>query len=149
MEIRRSYDRLISTMGFPILVRQHLYIESGPRTWRSHYIPQKSVDVITHPCLYFSLSLLVKGPLDINIHKSITTYLYLYHTKNESIHQKSKAESCRPSDRLFCNCLLRLFSIFRVRAESRGLRSKPRLALDVAKFKPDLWWPQFWVGPVG
>ena len=30
MEIRRSYDRLISTMGFPILVRRHLYIESGP-----------------------------------------------------------------------------------------------------------------------
>ena len=31
MEIRRSYDRLISTMGFPILVRWHCYIESGPR----------------------------------------------------------------------------------------------------------------------
>ena len=31
MEIRRSYDRLISTMGFPILVRWRLYIESGPR----------------------------------------------------------------------------------------------------------------------
>ena len=30
MEIRRSYDRLISTMGFPLLVRRHLYIESGP-----------------------------------------------------------------------------------------------------------------------
>ena len=30
VEIRRSYDRLISTMGFPILVRQHLYIESLP-----------------------------------------------------------------------------------------------------------------------
>ena len=30
MEIRRSQDRLISTMGFPILVRCHLYIESGP-----------------------------------------------------------------------------------------------------------------------
>ena len=29
-EIRRSYDRLISTMGFPILERWHLYIESGP-----------------------------------------------------------------------------------------------------------------------
>ena len=26
-----SYDRLTSTMGFPILVRWHLYIESGPR----------------------------------------------------------------------------------------------------------------------
>ena len=31
MEIRRSNDRLTSTMGFPILVRQHLYIESGSR----------------------------------------------------------------------------------------------------------------------
>ena len=30
VEIRRSYDRLLSTMGFPILVRRHLYIESGP-----------------------------------------------------------------------------------------------------------------------
>ena len=30
VEIRRSYDRLISTMGFPIPVRCHLYIESGP-----------------------------------------------------------------------------------------------------------------------
>ena len=36
MEIRRSYDRLISTMGFPILVRWHLYIESGP--WVLHFI---------------------------------------------------------------------------------------------------------------
>ena len=30
VEIRRSYDRLISTMRFPILVRWHLYIESWP-----------------------------------------------------------------------------------------------------------------------
>ena len=30
VEIRRFYDRLISTMGFPILVRLHLYIDSGP-----------------------------------------------------------------------------------------------------------------------
>ena len=30
VEIRRSYDRLISTMGFPILVRRYLYIQSGP-----------------------------------------------------------------------------------------------------------------------
>ena len=30
VKIRRSYDRLISTMGFPILVRWHLYIQSGP-----------------------------------------------------------------------------------------------------------------------
>ena len=32
MEIRQSFDRLISTMGFPILVICHLYIESGPRS---------------------------------------------------------------------------------------------------------------------
>ena len=32
MEIRGSYDRLISTMGFSILVRRHIYIESGPRS---------------------------------------------------------------------------------------------------------------------
>ena len=30
MDIRRFYGRLISTMGFPILVRRDLYIESGP-----------------------------------------------------------------------------------------------------------------------
>ena len=35
VEIRRSYDRLISTMGFPKLVRWHLYIESGPRWFES------------------------------------------------------------------------------------------------------------------
>ena len=29
VEIRRSYDSLISTMGFPILVRRYRYIESG------------------------------------------------------------------------------------------------------------------------
>ena len=32
MEIIQSYDRLISTMGFPMLVRRHLYVESGPRS---------------------------------------------------------------------------------------------------------------------
>ena len=30
MDKRRSYGRLISTMGFAILVRRHLYIESAP-----------------------------------------------------------------------------------------------------------------------
>ena len=34
LEIRRSYDRLISTMGFPILVKWHLYIGSG--SWFQH-----------------------------------------------------------------------------------------------------------------
>ena len=30
MEIRRSHDRHISTMGFPILVRRHLILNRGP-----------------------------------------------------------------------------------------------------------------------
>ena len=33
MVIRRSWDRLISTMRFPILVRCRLYIESSPWCW--------------------------------------------------------------------------------------------------------------------
>ena len=37
VEIRRSYDRLISTMGFPILIRWHLYIESGLRILRNSH----------------------------------------------------------------------------------------------------------------
>ena len=36
VEMRRSYDRLISTIGFPILVRWHLYIESGP--WATYVV---------------------------------------------------------------------------------------------------------------
>ena len=39
MEIRRSYDRLISIMGFPILVRWHLYIESGTRAPADMILP--------------------------------------------------------------------------------------------------------------
>ena len=32
VDIRWSYHHLISTMGFPILARWHLYIESGPKS---------------------------------------------------------------------------------------------------------------------
>ena len=48
VEIRRSYDRLISTMGFPILVRWHLYIESGPWCQRCpwHRILKISYDTL-------------------------------------------------------------------------------------------------------
>ena len=45
MEIRRSHDRLISTMGFPILVRWHLYIESGPSTQHSTNCVQNYCDI--------------------------------------------------------------------------------------------------------
>ena len=38
MEIRRSYDRLISAMGFPIRVIRHLYIDIGPWSVRQCHI---------------------------------------------------------------------------------------------------------------
>ena len=40
MEKRQSYNRLLSTMGFPILVRLHLYFELEPR-------PQTSTALMT------------------------------------------------------------------------------------------------------
>ena len=46
VEIRRSYDRLISTMGFPIPVRWYLYIDSGPCMLPAAHIAQNS-DVMT------------------------------------------------------------------------------------------------------
>ena len=51
MEIRRTYDRLISTIGFPILIRWHLYIESGPSLWFTHTISAypKIVPSLTYP----------------------------------------------------------------------------------------------------
>ena len=44
---RRSDDRLISTIGFPILVRLHLYIESGP-WWQASYGPYHSLELPNH-----------------------------------------------------------------------------------------------------
>ena len=45
--IWRSSDRLISTMGFPILVRWHLYIESGPWTC-SIFSPILTIHTLHH-----------------------------------------------------------------------------------------------------
>ena len=50
MEIRRSYDRLISTMGFPILIRRHLYIEPGSDSsvWLSKALTNETRCYICH-----------------------------------------------------------------------------------------------------
>ena len=44
VEIRRSYDRLITTIRFPALIRWHMYIESGPvnKSWRAGMLPVTS-----------------------------------------------------------------------------------------------------------
>ena len=36
LKIRRSQDRLIFNMGIPILVRQHLYIETAPVAFQDY-----------------------------------------------------------------------------------------------------------------
>ena len=45
VEIRRSYDRLISTMGFPILIKPHLYIESGLWSFVVYVVIHACIDV--------------------------------------------------------------------------------------------------------
>ena len=59
MEIRRSQDRLISTMGFPTLVRRQLYIESGPWTaeFASHTFKPRCaiIDMIIYHTRWYSL----------------------------------------------------------------------------------------------
>ena len=59
MEIGRSYDRLISTGGFPILVRRHLYIESGPciscslvGQWLTQCVLNKTVTILLTTILH-------------------------------------------------------------------------------------------------
>ena len=55
MEIRRSLDRLISTMGFPILVRCHPDIESGSCTHLTVKIYQDTSSNIHIILLHFPL----------------------------------------------------------------------------------------------
>ena len=55
VEIRRSYDRLISTMGFPTLVR-HLYIESYDRLISAMGFPtlvRRHLYIESAPCCLF------------------------------------------------------------------------------------------------
>ena len=59
VEIRRSYDRLISTLGFPILLRWHLYIESGP----SGFPSQRASNARSNLCHDFFMASICKQNL--------------------------------------------------------------------------------------
>ena len=62
MEIRRCYDHLISTVGFPIMVRRHLYIESGPRGFSTRaFLVRLSLEWIWN--LEFCIEQQIKPPL--------------------------------------------------------------------------------------
>ena len=56
VEIRGSYDRHISTMEFPILVRWHLYIESRPRTGPLSCAVHSMIDPVMRTFDFFILS---------------------------------------------------------------------------------------------
>ena len=64
MEIRRSQNHLISTMGFPTLVRRYLYIESGPwfQQWkgkvcRIHFcLVYYMYSILSNHCYFFFVS---------------------------------------------------------------------------------------------
>ena len=63
--MERFYDRLISTMGFPVLVRRHLYFEPGPRIFAA----------TVHSC---TVSIyMVRNPIQIQIWNSrfVLTYV--------------------------------------------------------------------------
>ena len=51
VEIRRSFHRHICITGFPIFLRQHMYIESGLRVWRDYHLthPTPRTPHPTHP----------------------------------------------------------------------------------------------------
>ena len=45
LKIKRSRDRLIFNMGIPILVRRHLYIETGPWIWSDDHDHWSGLDI--------------------------------------------------------------------------------------------------------
>ena len=91
MEIRLSYDRLISTMGFPILVRQYLYIESGPRVSLHRHFHELDNCFTDVGKLLYTLALLYReqfwshsphhGFLIANISRFTVLYTFLWQTR--------------------------------------------------------------------
>ena len=60
VEIKWSYDHLISTMELPILVRQHIYIESGPRLSQWSY--ESLISTLGFPILIRQYLYIESGP---------------------------------------------------------------------------------------
>ena len=83
VEIRRSYDRLISTMGFPILIRRLVYIESGPRFWPVSPVSY-SLTSLTPGQWYRISPVLVKQPWRIWITDSPESLNYTQPRQNKA-----------------------------------------------------------------
>ena len=78
VEIRRSQDRLISTMGFPILVRQHLYIELGPWCRFQSTSLRTANHLVSGGCYVVTTFDVTNGKtlLDFKEGQNITWYIY-------------------------------------------------------------------------
>ena len=73
-----------------------LYVEV--RAWTSHYIPHKTVGVITYPCSDFTMSILMKGS-----HESIIRTPPMWLAQRMMTHGKSKFHRYWASDwKLYC-----------------------------------------------
>ena len=72
MEIRRSYNRFNSTMGFPILVRWHLYIESGP------WLQSLYLSIKTDTCLLGDCPVLVTDDSIKHVSQAVNNFQYYF-----------------------------------------------------------------------
>ena len=79
VEIRRSYDRLISTKGFPILIRQHLHIELGPRAWARDT---------------FHKGFMSYNPILVKIRLALTCKIMIVSVHNFARHNSSAVVTC-------------------------------------------------------
>ena len=110
VEIRQSSDRLISTMGFPIQIECHLYVESGPKLSHNYliiiikfpiskciYIYWNRACLVPSHYLYTNTDLLSTGPSRrTNFTKiGINTHRFLFH----NMHLKMPSAKQQP----FCS----------------------------------------------
>ena len=70
LEIKRSYDHLISTMAFSILVGRHLYIESGPSSYVS--FTSSHVNAPDLPCSHHRW----RGQVEVGTHTWSSSWLW-------------------------------------------------------------------------
>ena len=77
---RWSYHHLFSTMGFPILVRWHHFIESGPRLLR-HYISNKKkifqIIFLLEDYLNYSQDIIFNDSLETHTHTCISSKKFI------------------------------------------------------------------------
>ena len=77
VEMERFYDRLISTMGFPVLVRRHLYLEPGPRIFAA----------TVHSC---TVSIyMARIPIQIQIWNSRLVLIYVMDESVTGVHMNA------------------------------------------------------------